>query len=52
MTSPAEGNRYIRWFEKIGIDDVLLVGAKTLRLWSSTENWRPKVLYDGRRLCP
>jgi pyruvate,water dikinase len=32
MTAHAGGNRYIRWFETIGIDDVPLVGGKNASL--------------------
>lgn len=32
MTSHAAGNRYIRWFETIGIDDLPLVGGKNASL--------------------
>jgi pyruvate,water dikinase len=40
MMSHAAGNRYIRWFETIGIDDVPLVGSKHASLGELYRDWR------------
>jgi pyruvate,water dikinase len=42
MTSNAAQNRYIRWFEQIGIDDVPLVGGKNASLGEMIRELAPQ----------